>query len=105
MIRKCTLTYFEKWTKPNKEEIKEAIALTHYSVAELANLLGIHKITVNRWLRGEIAIPYIAWTSICLLAGIGDFIEPVTEVTLIKNKQKYARFYSSAKNKLLEILR
>lgn len=109
MIRKETLRSYLSWAKPNKNEIDEVIIATGYGEEELSTMMGISKVTLQRWRMGKVDIPYANWALLCYLTGNGDIIEDESKLTNLNKKMNRARKYfiqysSSVKEKESEIL-
>lgn len=60
----CFTATLEGWQRPTPEQIRfffEAHGLTTHSTPKI---IGVHKSTVARWLRGEIEIQFAHWSAL-----------------------------------------
>ena len=93
MIRNETLRSYLTWVKPNKNEIDEVIVATGYDEEELSTLMGISKVTLQRWRLGNVDIPYANWALLCYLTGNGDILEDETKLNNLNKKMNRAKKY------------
>lgn len=74
MIRKETLTSYDKWVQPTEEEIAEMLKLCGKTVDTISRQLGISSVTLQRWKRTGIS--YSDWALLAFMAGKGDIVRP-----------------------------
>ena len=99
MIRKETLTSYDKWVQPTEEEIAEMIKLCGKTVDTISRQLGISSVTLQRWKRTGIS--YSDWALLAFMAGKGDIVRPENteeDVEAEKNKLKKILRKKAAKN-------
>ena len=113
MIRKVTLTSYDKWVQPTEEEIAEMIKLCGKTVDTISRQLGISSVTLQRWKRTGIS--YSDWALLAFMAGKGDIVRPENTEEDVEAKleslAKVSYIYHKKlsdiveKNKLKKILR
>ena len=111
MIRKETLTSYDKWVQPTEEEIAEMIKLCGKTVDTISRQLGISSVTLQRWKRTGIS--YSDWALLAFMAG--DIVRPENTEEDVEAKleslAKVSYIYHKKlsdiveKNKLKKILR
>ena len=72
-IPSCYLSKSAGYKPPSQQEINEAFA--GYSRAQIAQLLGVNRRTVGKWVTGESEIHYAPWRLFLIMTG--KVFEPV----------------------------
>ncbi len=91
MIRKSTLTTFDKWEKPTEAEKREMYnkCFTGSNLHQFADMLDVNYATLIRWRKKD--IPYIVWALLANMCGEGDIINKEDTVEGLEKKIQAAR--------------